>query len=123
MKRDISGFNPRVIPQTKAKNDILELTKSPVEQYIESTVERFDEQGENCEYYYKRYKQFAINNGFGVLNANNFGKETKKFVERKRVRVCDTREYRYFLIESFKQQVLSNNTVDIDFDAMDEPNI
>ena len=120
MKRDISGFNPRVIPQTKAKRDVLDFTKSQVELYIESTVERFDIEGENCEHYYKRYKQFAADNGFGAMNANNFGKEAKRYITKRRVRIYGQLENRYFLNEDFKQQVLDNNTVDIDFDAMDE---
>ena len=118
MKKDINGFNPRVIPQTQAKNDVLELTKSPVELYIESTVNDFDEQGENCDNYYQGYKRYAANNGFGVLNMNNFSKEAKKYLNRKRVRIDGEREYRYFLIEEFKQRVMDDDKVDIDYDTV-----
>ena len=119
MKRDISGFNPRIIPMTQAKNDVLEANKSPVEQYIESTVDRFNEQGENCEDYYQAYRQYASSHGFCVMSSNTFGKEGKRFLNRKRVKIQGKLEYRYFLIESYKERVLKNNIVDIDFDTVE----
>ena len=118
MTKDIDGFNPRVIPQTQAKNDVLELTKSPVELYIESTVNNFDEHGENCEDYYQGYKRYAASNGFGVLNMNNFSKEAKKYITKKRVQIDGERSNRYFLKEDFKQRVMNDDKVDINFDTV-----
>ena len=119
MKRDIKNFNPRVIPQTQAKKDVLELSKSAVEQYIESTVDDFNERGENCDTYYQNYCMFARSHGFGVMSINTFGKEAKEYLKKNRVRINGRLENRYFLIEEYKQRVLDNNKVDIDFDAED----
>ena len=124
MTLDITGFNPRAIPKTKAKEEVLDILKSPVEQYIESTVIDFDEKGENVDDYYQRYRQFATSRGFsGVLNMNNFGKDVKGFLVKKRVRINGVREYRYFLDDSYKQKVLNDDKVDIDFDAIDDVHI
>ena len=121
---DISDFNPRAIPKTKAKQDVLDILKSPVELYIESTARDFDEKGVNVDEYYQGYRQYAISHGFsGVLNMNNFGRDVKGYLIKKRVRINGEREYRYFLDESYKQKVLNDDNVDIDFDATDNVHI
>ena len=124
MTLDISDFNPRAIPKTKAKQDVLDILKSPVELYIESTARDFDEKGVNVDEYYQGYRQYAISHGFsGVLNMNNFGRDVKGYLIKKRVRINGEREYRYFLDESYKQKVLNDDNVDIDFDATDNVHI
>ena len=123
MTLDISDFNPRAIPKTKAKEEVLNILKSPYEQYIESTINYFDEKGENTEDYYQGYRRYAIAHGFAAASINTFGKETKSFIFKKRVKVGGRCENRYFLNESYKQQVLANDKVDIDFDAVDDVHI
>lgn len=123
MKLDIGGYSPSNIPKTKAKEEMLDILKSPYEQYVESTVEGFDEKGENVEDYYKGYRQFAVSHGFAVASINTFGKETRRFIIKKRVRINGGLENRYFLNEEYKQKVLSNDGVDIDFDLIDDVHV
>lgn len=47
VQRDISGFNPRKIPMTEAKQDLIEASKSPLEYWI---CDHYDElvEGMKC---------------------------------------------------------------------------
>ena len=75
MNLDIKRFIPRIISKIKAKEEVIDILKSLVEQYIESNVRNFNDKGENTESNYQVYCQFATNYGFGVLNNQKANKD------------------------------------------------
>ena len=102
MKRDISRFNPRKIPMTEAKKQIMELSKSSFELFIEEYNEKLSE-GMNKQQAFAWYKTFAQDNGFQLCNIKTFGMNMCKYCETKRVRLGGKLEWRYQLKDEFKQ--------------------
>ena len=71
MKRDISKFDPRELPQTETKKQIQDVSKSSYELFIEEHVIDFSagfERSEAFEY----YSRWAKNNGFAQCNIKTF---------------------------------------------------
>ena len=88
-KRDLSSFNPRRIPQTATKEEILNLSKSAYQLFVEEYQDEFAA-GWRCAECYLEYRSFAQMNGFAVSSSVTFGKNVRDMVERKRIRNKET---------------------------------
>ena len=88
MKRDLSSFNPRRIPQTKTKEEILNLSKSAYQLFVEEYQDEFTT-GWKCAECYLEYRSFALTNGFAVSSSVTFGKNIRDFCEHKKRRNKD----------------------------------
>ena len=97
MKRDISGYKPNVIPETAAKREIKELTKSSYQLFYERYYRDFVD-GYPCDQAYRAYKEYAQENGFSIASKVTFGKNMREFIERKRKRIDGTLEWVYIAI-------------------------
>ena len=85
MNRDISNFNPRDIPDTEEKRDLIEANKSSYQMFYEEYEEQF-KYGWNCKDCYRKYADFARDMGFAVCAANTFGSKIRGLVKHKRIR-------------------------------------
>ena len=117
MKRDISRFDPRKIPMTKTKRDVLNSTKTSYRLFVEEYIEEFSKrEGWNCKEAFDYFKAFCQSNNFIACASNKLGEKLRDYVEHKRVRVGDKREYRYFIKEGFKVDD-GEEVVDLDADV------
>ena len=85
MNRDISNFNPRDIPDTEEKRDLIEANKSSYQMFYEEYEEQF-KYGWTCKDCYRKYADFARDMGFAVCAANTFGSKIRGLVKHKRIR-------------------------------------
>ena len=116
MNKDISDFNPRRIPMTNIKREVIESKKSCYRLFVEEYYDEMNsEEGLNCVDAYTYYIDFAKRNGFKCCASNTFGSKVRDYVDRKRCRVDGKREYRYFIKEGFVKDD-DDEAVDIDFD-------
>jgi hypothetical protein len=83
---------------TDAKQDMQEASKSPYQLFIQERIENFIE-GWICEDVYQSYVIWARNNGFGVCNKINFGKNIKTWCDHKQIKREGRRPYIYRLKE------------------------
>lgn len=105
MLRNIDNFNVRKFPETDARKDIIETTKSSVELFIQSEIKTFnDENGYNCANCYSDYKSYCDRNNYKPYNNKNFGIMMKKYTERKQKRINGVKNNRYFLLENCKDK-------------------
>ena len=105
MKRDISNYNPRRIPMTEAKKQIMELSKTHLEIVVSSFVEEYNEQlaeGWNTQFAYQSFKTYLEDNGHKLYNNIIFGREIIKYCDKKRVRLNGKLEWQYLLKDEFK---------------------
>ena len=86
MNRDISGFNPRAIPETEEKKELIEFNKSSYEMFFEEREEEF-ERGWICSDCYRAYAEWAREMGFVVCAANTFGAKMRGIVQHKKKKV------------------------------------
>ena len=84
--RNINNYNPRSIPVTEEKKELIENSKGCYELFYERYAALFAK-GWQCGEAYDRYKLFAESNGFKLASVTTFGKEIKKFVIRKQLKV------------------------------------
>ena len=118
MKRDISRFDPRKIPMTKTKREVLNSTKTSYRLFVEEYIEEFSKrEGWNCKEAFDYFKAFCQSNNFIACASNKLGEKLRDYVEHKRVRVGDKREYRYFIKEGFKVDDDGEEVVDLDVDV------
>ena len=94
MNRDISKFNPRHIPDTKERQDLIETNKTSYEMFYEENSERFEE-GWHTEECYFEYSRWAKDHGFAVCAANTFGGKMREWINRKQRRTDGQRFYVY----------------------------
>ena len=93
--RDISKYNPRNIPATEEKQELVNNSKSCYELFYEEHKALFA-QGWQNKMCYERYMLYAESNGFKVANVITFGKEIKKFVVNKKKKVDGKGVWHYF---------------------------
>ena len=96
MKRDISKFNIRKLPQTAEKEELIEMNKSSYELFYEEYKELFKD-GWICKNCYNHYARFAKENGFCVCASNTFGAKLRDFVERKKKKIDGKAEWVYII--------------------------
>ena len=101
IKRDISAFNPRIIPRSEAKDDIINANKSSYELFIQDRIDEFVN-GYDCTESFGAYQLWAKLNGFMSCNVKTYGLNVKKFCERKQMRIDGQRVRVYKLKESMK---------------------
>ena len=94
MNRDISEFNPRNIPDTVERQDLIETNKTSYEMFYEENEDQFKE-GWPTNHCYYEYARWAKDHGFAVCAANTFGGKMREWVERKRCRSEGERYYVY----------------------------
>ena len=94
MKKDLSEFDVRKIPFTRAKQELIEMNKTPYQMFYEEFYEKFVS-GWNCTECYRRYKEFAKENEFFACSSNVFGGKMREFVKRSRKRDGSARSYIY----------------------------
>ena len=93
--RNINNYNPRSIPVTEEKQELINNSKSCYELFYEEHKALFA-QGWQNKMCYERYKLYAESNGFKVANVITFGKELKKFVVNKKKKVDGKGVWHYF---------------------------
>ena len=82
-QRDISNWNNRKLPQTEAKNDIIEASRSSYEYFISNKKTEFmKEGGYQCTEAYMDYQNYAKKFGYTGCSQKKFGSEIKKYCER-----------------------------------------
>jgi hypothetical protein len=96
MTRDISTFDPRKIPQTQAKEEMKQATRSQIEVFIQHR-RKFFVDGYPCQQSYNDFVVFCHNNHFSVVSLTTYGTQIKRFCERKR-RGLPGREFYYKLL-------------------------
>ena len=103
MKRDISNFNPRIIPMTDAKQDLIEASKSPVEQFI-------------CDYYNKLCEGWLCSEALLYkpydIKERSFQLQLKDKCIRKRVKKNNQLYWYYFLKDEYKSIYKQTETDD-----------
>lgn len=85
MQRDISTFNPRLIPMTEAKENLLEASKDKYQLFYEENKEEFDK-GYNCALAYYGYCNYCTTNGYQKCSNTTFGLNIKQLCDRKQIR-------------------------------------
>lgn len=116
MNKDISEFNPRKMPMTKIKKEVIESKKSCYKLFVEEYIDKLNgKEGWNCKDAFTYYVDFAKRNGFKCCASNTFGSKVRDYVERKRCRFEGKLEWRYFIKDGF--EIENDDTVDVDLDA------
>ena len=78
MKRDIKKFNPRVFPQTEARDLILKSSQSSYELFIQENIARFIE-GFPRKIAFEKYKKWVDENNFNQCSIKTFKERLMKF--------------------------------------------
>lgn len=102
MKRDLSSFNPRVIPRTEARDDIINANKSSYELFIQDRINEFVN-GYDCTESFGDYQNWSKLNGFMSCNVKTYGVNVKKYCERRRIRIDGNLVWVYKLKEEKKK--------------------
>ena len=110
MKHDIKEFNPRIIPMTEAKQDLIEASRTPLDNWI---CEHYDELilGIPC--------SDALTSKPTEMKDKNFQLQIKDKCNRKRITIHGKRVWCYILKDECKQiykQILHEIDEDIDID-------
>ena len=115
MRRDISKFNPRIMPDSEAKDDIINASKSSYELFIQDKIHRFIE-GFDCSVSFGEYKIWAKDNGFMSCNVKTYGLNIKQFCDRKRISTEQGRIWVYQLKESMKNnfEIVNDDDEDVE---------
>lgn len=115
MKRDISKFDPRELPQTETKKQIQDVSKSSYELFIEEHVIDFSagfERSEAFEY----YSRWAKNNGFAQCNIKTFKSNIIQFCIESRIR----RDGRHPWVFKLKNEYITKFEVNDKIDEEEE---
>ena len=110
MKHDIKEFNPRIIPMTEAKQDLIEASRTPLDNWI---CEHYDELilGIPC--------SDALTSKPTEMKDKNFQLQIKDKCNRKRIAIHGKLVWCYILKDECKQifkQILHEIDEDIDID-------
>ena len=108
MKRDISTFNVRLIPETEAKQDLIEASRPPIDDWI-------------CEHYNKLLEGILCTDALLTkpteLREKAFQLQIKERCDRIRIRIDSVRKWHYKLKDEFKsfykQMKDEDNEVDV----------
>ena len=112
MKHNIKEFNPRIIPMTEAKQDLIEASRTPLDNWI---CEHYDELilGIPC--------SDALTSKPTEMKDKNFQLQIKDKCNRKRITIHGKRVWCYILKDECKQifkQIL--HEIDEDIDDIDD---
>ena len=110
MKRDISKYNPRKIPDTEVRKAIQDVSKSAYESFVQQYIKDFIE-GIECKEAYNLYVIYAKDNGYSQANVKTFKTNILPFADYKQVRRNGKRPYVYKLKDDCKMK----------FDLNDDP--
>src|SRR5438309_673300 len=90
---NIADCNPRDVPNTKMKQDLIEASMPTPQRFMLEYVDRYwPEHGDNiqeirCTRFYELYQQWCQENGEQkILSSNKFGMEIKQFITKTRPR-------------------------------------
>ena len=107
IKRDISEFNPRIIPLTEAKQDLIEASRNPVDVWI-------------CDNYNDLCKGMLCSDAILLkpcdIKARSFTLQLKDKCIRKQIQSNNKRNWYYFLKDEYKtiyQQTVSDEEEEI----------
>lgn len=108
VKRDISEFNPRDIPMTEAKEDLIEASRSPMDQWIN---DHYDElvNGLSCE--------AAMISKPEMLKDKNFQLQIKGVCNKVRIQKNGVRKWYYRIKDECKalyHQTINDDEVEVD---------
>ena len=82
LHRDISKYQPRMIPMTSTKQEMINASKDSYELFFDEYIDRFDGDGWISKDAYEHYKQFCSENGYSnPLSNKSFGLKIKRFVD------------------------------------------
>ena len=93
LKRDISEFNPRIIPMTEAKQDLIEASRNPVDVWICDNYNNLCE-GWLC--------SEALSNKPYDIKERSFTLQIKDKCIRKQIQSNNKRSWYYFLKDEYK---------------------
>ena len=102
MKRDITKFNPRKLPETEAKKELIEASKSSYELFIQDNIQAFV-LGWVPQEAFEAFKTWSDSNRFASCSSKTFYSNMLTYCEKKRKCVDGQRVGLYVLKESKKQ--------------------
>ncbi|CAB4410143.1 unnamed protein product [Rhizophagus irregularis] len=103
LSRDLTGFNPRTIPDTRMKQELIEASIPNPQRFIQYYLEMMwpdncDRLEIPCTNFYSTYQNWCSEKGENkTLSDNKFGMEIKQLAPKTRPRRSGTREYCYIL--------------------------
>lgn len=86
MKRDIREFNPRIIPQTEARNMLLKASQTSYELFIQDNISKFINGYPRCDAY-PDYINWVNENGFSKCSIKTFKEKITKFCKDTKITV------------------------------------
>jgi len=102
MKRDITKFNPRKLPETEAKKELIEASKSSYELFIQDNIQAFV-LGWVPQEAFEAFKTWSDTNRFASCSSKTFYSNILTYCEKKRKCIDGQRIGLYVLKESKKQ--------------------
>ncbi len=103
MKRDISKFNARIIPQTEARESILKASQSSYELFIQDHIGEFIEGMKRCDAFNK-YVEWVNENKFNQCSIKTFKEKITKFCKDVKITKLDRRINVYKLKDDMKNR-------------------
>ncbi|CAB4446703.1 unnamed protein product [Rhizophagus irregularis] len=103
LSRDLTGFNPQTIPDTRMKQELIEASIPNPQRFIQYYLEMMwpdncDRLEIPCTNFYSTYQNWCSEKGENkTLSDNKFGMEIKQLAPKTRPRRSGTREYCYIL--------------------------
>ncbi|CAB4419565.1 unnamed protein product [Rhizophagus irregularis] len=103
LSRDLTGFNPRTIPDTRMKQELIEASIPNPQRFLQYYLEimwpdNCDTLEISCTNFYSTYQNWCSEKGENkTLSDNKFGMEIKQLAPKTRPRRSGTREYCYIL--------------------------
>lgn len=106
MRRDITKWNNRILPETEAKDDIVEASRSSYEMFISSCKSEFmKEVGYQTTQAYLDYQNYAKKFGYISCSLKKFGSEMKRYCDRIRKKVDSKQIYYYKLKPEYEDKI------------------
>ncbi|CAB4443500.1 unnamed protein product [Rhizophagus irregularis] len=103
LSRDLTSFNPRTIPDTRMKQELIEASIPNPQRFLQYYLEimwpdNCDRLEISCTNFYSTYQNWCSEKGENkTLSDNKFGMEIKQLAPKTRPRRSGTREYCYIL--------------------------
>ena len=100
---DLKDFNPRSIPKTEAKQDMVHASKESWLLFFEEYIRDFTGDGYISKDCYKKYQEFCETYGYAAFSQTKFGIRIKRYVDIiQRKRQGEVRRYYTFNNEGLK---------------------
>jgi hypothetical protein len=97
MNVDISNFNPRAIPESETRKEILEFNKAPHQLFIELHAQEFRD-GYRCEDAFRAFCSYCDFAKFKQCNIKTFGLRIREYCDHKQIMKHHQR-YRVYVIK------------------------